>query len=82
MTTQIAVRRPNPQQRPDRVQREQAHPACNVQHILVWMIALDGDLVGYVVDRNDAVEQHQRNEDKQDQRDVFEHDDSPFLRAF
>ena len=45
------------------MQRKQAHPAGDVQDVLVGVVTLDGDFVGDVVDSDDAVKKHQRNED-------------------
>ncbi len=52
------------------MQREQAHPASDVQDILMRMVPLDCDFVWNVVD-DDAVEQHQHDQDQDDQCDVI-----------
>jgi hypothetical protein len=53
------------------MQREQAHPASDVQDILMRMVPLDCDFVWNVVDDDDAVEQHQHDQDQDDQCDVI-----------
>ena len=55
------------------MQREQADPACDVQYVLVGVIALDRNFVGDVVDHDDPVEEHECDENQQKQGDVFEH---------
>ena len=50
--------RQDPQEWPQDMQRKQTYPAGNVQHVLVWMIAFDRDLVRDIVDGDDAVEHH------------------------
>ena len=48
------------------MQREQADPAGVVNRVLVRMVAVHRDFVGDIVDYDDAVEQHQRDKNKQD----------------
>ena len=63
--------RPDPQERPDRVQREQADPAGDMDRILVRMVAVLGDLVGDGVNRDDRIEQRDHDEKQQSEREVI-----------
>src|SRR5262249_12009207 len=64
--------RPDPQKRPDRMQREQAHPPGRMDGVLMRMIATFRDEVWDVVDGDDAVEQHHHDEDQQPEREVVQ----------
>jgi len=54
------------------MQREKTDPSCGVYRVLVRMIARFGDIVRYVVDRDDPVEQHNDDEDQYAQREIIE----------
>jgi hypothetical protein len=56
--------RPDPEKRPKNVERKKAHPAGDVDRILMRMMAVHRDLVGNVMDSDDPVEQNKRNGDQ------------------
>src|SRR5688500_2935717 len=59
-----AVRhRPDEHDGPDRMQREQAEPACRVDRVLLRVIALLGDVVGNVVDGEEDVDRQRHAHD-------------------
>ena len=62
--------RPDPQERPKRMKREQTDPARRMDRILMRMVAVLCDLVGHVVDRDDPVEQGDHDENEQPERKV------------
>src|SRR5262249_6165543 len=62
--------RPDPEQRPQHMESEQADPACRVDSVCVRMMARFGDLRGNVMDRDDAVKDHNGNKDKQSEGEV------------
>ena len=64
--------RPDPQERPKRVQGEQAHPTCGMDCVLMRMAALLGDLIGHVVDGDDPVEQGDHHEDQKPECEIVE----------
>ena len=64
--------RPDPEERPNRVQREEAHPPSSVDGILMRMTTVLRDLVGHVVDRDDAVEERDEHEKQEAEREVIE----------
>src|SRR4051794_6681230 len=69
----LICHRPDPQERPQRVQREQAYPARGVNSVLVRVVPVVRDLSRYVVDGDDSVEQHHADKYEDEQRDIFEH---------
>src|SRR5215475_6149024 len=73
--------RPNPEKRPQRVQREQAYPSGCVDCVLVRMVAFVRDVIRDVVDSDDAVEQYHHHEQQQKEREVVQkritHNSSP-----
>ena len=54
------------------MQGEQADPAGDVNGVLLRMIPAFGNLVGNVVDGDDAVEEDDRDEKQESQREVVE----------
>src|SRR3954453_16113087 len=64
--------RPYPQERPQYMQREQADPSRRMDRVLMGMIALFGDQIGNVVDRDDAVEHHHHHEEQQPEGKVVQ----------
>ena len=64
--------RPDPQERPKRMQREQAHPTCCVDRVLVRVVTPMGDFIGHIVDRNDPVKQRDDNEDEETQSEIIQ----------
>ncbi len=51
--------RPYPQERPERMQREQTDPASGMDCILMRMVSMDGNFIGNVVQHDDPVKQHE-----------------------
>ena len=64
--------RPDPQERPKRVQGEEAHPSGRMDRVLMRMLAPLGDFVGYIVDRDHGVEQRDDDEEQQAEREIVE----------
>ena len=64
--------RPDPQERPQRMQREQADPAGGMDRILVGMAAMLCDLVRNVVNCDDRVEDRDQHKEHQAQSKVVE----------
>ena len=64
--------RPDPEERPDRMQGEKADPAGGVNGILVGMVPLLGDVVGDVVDRYHPVGDDQDDNNNQAECEVAE----------
>jgi len=63
--------RPNPKERPQHVQHEQADPAGGVDRVLMRMMTRMRDPSGNVVDRDDAVDQHDHDEKQQAKCEVI-----------
>src|SRR5262249_9544955 len=64
--------RPNPEKRPQRMQREQAYPSGRVDCVLVRMVAFVRDVIRDVVDGDDAVEQYHHHEQQQKECEVVQ----------
>ena len=64
--------RPDPQERPNSVEREQADPAGYVDGILVRVVASAGNLVGHVMDGDDPVKQRNHHEDQKPECEIIE----------
>src|SRR6516164_11206409 len=63
---------PDPKERPKNVQHEQADPTGGMDRVFVRMMTRMGDLGRNVVDRYDAVDQHDDHEKQQAKRKVIE----------
>src|SRR3954466_11614281 len=63
---------PDPKERPKGVQREEAHPPGSVDGILMRITTVLRDLVGHVVDRDDAVEERDEHKNEETEREVIE----------
>src|SRR6516165_2159117 len=62
---------PNPKKRPEHVQHEQADPPRSMDRVLVGVMTRMSDLGRNVVDRDDAVDQHDDHEKQQAKRKVI-----------
>ena len=47
------------------MEREEAHPARSVDSVLVWMVAVLGDLVWDIMDGDDAIKEGDEHEDEE-----------------
>ncbi|WP_245435681.1 hypothetical protein [Microvirga calopogonii] len=54
------------------MKHEQAHPPGRVNGVLMWVVARLGDAVGNVVNGDDAVEQRDRHEEEDAQRQIVQ----------
>ena len=63
---------PNPKEWPQHVQQEKADPTGGMDCVLVRVMAAMGDLGRNVVDRDDAVEQHDHHKKQQTERDIVQ----------
>ncbi|MNW66005.1 hypothetical protein D3C74_444390 [compost metagenome] len=51
--------RPDPQEGPKRMQREQTDPASGMDRILMRVVTMNGNLIGDVVQHDDPVKQYE-----------------------
>jgi len=64
--------RPDPEKRPQHMESEQAHPARRMDGVCMRMMALFGDFGRNVMDRDDPVEDHNDDENKQSKSEVVQ----------
>ncbi|MDA2242456.1 hypothetical protein PDN14_29375, partial [Bacillus cereus group sp. Bc222] len=65
-------RGPDPQERPDGMERKQANPARRVNRIGMGMITLFGHIIGDVMNGDDSVKKNQKYKNQYAQREIVE----------